>query len=75
MLDLSEPTSRRAASDDTEYASRGASMICSTYHVRLDDWMAGESWLTYDGLEVSNLEGRVIRGHLRNLVVLCVHLW
>ena len=30
MFDLSEPTSRRAASEDTEYASCGASMICST---------------------------------------------
>lgn len=50
-------------------------------HDLLDLWWFGQTrwppcprWITYDGLEVSNLEGCILGGHLGDLVVFGVHL-
>ncbi len=76
MLDWRELTSRRAARDDTQNDSFGASIICSIYNF-MSDWgrMArAVSRETYHSFEVCDLEGRVLCGHLSDLVSLTVHL-
>ncbi len=76
MLILAVESSRNAAKDETENASRGASMICSTFceNGSCKRQRGVTRRTTYNGFEESNLHGRVVRCQLCNFVSFSIYL-
>jgi hypothetical protein len=78
IFDFRALTSRRAANDETEYASLGASMICSTYvdEDQKSQLCSNTSIVCriYYSFEVGDLLNSIVSGHLGHLVAFSVYL-
>ena len=76
--DVSEFTSCSAAREEMEYELFGASMICSTWSERLNDFIirrVSRGWhVTYQCSEVGYLEGRIVARDTSNFIVPTIDL-